>query len=255
MVAGHTQSTGTSSPRCAHGGERRARLRHPIGVAAVVHERGRPRVDVRHRLDGGAHAVDDLVDPPLVACGWDRAGRRSALPASGWPPAVPISKAASACASASAAPRVDGERRASLGGKPGVEGLPQLRRESFASRRRSARRRGCRPIRAARRRDGAAALHASSLLPSSSASAASSAVSASRSASVNGSLMARSWSGEHLRQAASGRRAAARSRPPRARARGAARGAACRRARPRAGRARARAAGCRPSPSAALASS
>ena len=87
-------------------------------------------MDMRHRLRQGAYAVDDLVEPPLVPTdeaelGGERVARVR-LAAGG-----ADLEGSERLRLGVRRPACRGERRASLRGKPGVERLAQLRRESF----------------------------------------------------------------------------------------------------------------------------
>ena len=104
MVAGHIQKIGTSSPRprMAANAARASAIRsvsQQSDTNTAVHQRcGIASARARTPWITSSTRPWCLRMVPSWAA--------NAVPASGWPPAVPISKAASACASASAAPRV-----------------------------------------------------------------------------------------------------------------------------------------------------
>ena len=158
-VADRSLRSPCSGPRPVRAGERAvgpqdstcSRASASRSVSAVDRASRLARPDVRHGLDVCAIAVDELAEPALVVPDGQLAPRPSA--ASGWPAAVPSSKAASAGPPHRA-------RRASWRASCGRCG-PTTRRTVGAARPRAARprrgrapRRRCRPTRAARRRDG-----------------------------------------------------------------------------------------------------
>ena len=175
MDARPRQLSGRSNPLARRSVDLLARLRELIGLAVEPREDRSPdracaawprrsRAAPRRARRAGPGCYGESLQLGAEAVAPRRAG----------PPAVPSSKAANTCCLGIGRAAHHGEHRPSHAGPPRVEGLPQLRPRAARSRRGRAPRRRCRPTRAGRRRDGHAACHASSLLPSSAASAASS---------------------------------------------------------------------------------